>query len=56
MDLKTIGAILLGIINLIIWFTSRSDENNKAKDDINKKIDSANNADDIMRVSGELRK
>ena len=51
---------VLGLVSLAAlwtaWFFKKQDDTKKVLDDEDKKIDSANNADDIMRESGRLRK
>lgn len=47
-------ALFLAIICVQAWLKA-NDSKKKAQDDIDKEIDAATNAGDILNVSGELR-
>lgn len=53
--LTVIGLALSLALYAAKWLYERNSAKRKAQDEINKKIDAAAGADDIMRVSGELR-
>ena len=50
-----VGLILTIILTGIKMWMKKNDANIKRKEAIDHAIDSASNADDIMRTSGELR-
>jgi len=49
-----LGLSLYAMIMVMRWWTKINDQKQKRLNEIDKQIDDANNASDIMRVSGEL--
>lgn len=53
--LQIILAILGIIATTLAWLFRRQDSDRKKKDEIDKEIDAASNASDILNISGKLR-
>lgn len=53
--LTVIGLALAAFILIMQWWTKRQDSSQKRTDEIDKQIDQAINASDIINVSGKLR-
>lgn len=56
METYSLLTVLGLLLTIFLWFLKRNSDKQKAKDALNKKIDDASDASDIMRISGELRK
>jgi hypothetical protein len=53
--LTVIGLSLYLLVTVFQWWAKRNDEKARKTNEIDKEIDSASNASDILRISGKLR-